>query len=161
MMSYDLLDKINSIDDLKALPEESLAPLCEELRGFLIDTASASGGHLASNLGTVELSVAIHRVFNSPSDHVIFDVGHQAYVHKILTGRKDRFSTIRRPGGLSGFTSRRESEHDAFGAGHSSTSISKQMFHCLKVSDQGWGQLQAHRIHEGNPSVRKSKVTSD
>ena len=83
-----------------------------------------NGGHLSSNLGVVELTVAIHRVFDSPRDHVIFDVGHQSYVHKLLTGRKEQFDTLRRAGGISGFTKRSESEHDAFGAGHSSTAIS-------------------------------------
>ncbi len=123
-MSYGVLDKVNNIADLKALSESELAPLCGEIREFLIDKVGARGGHLASNLGVTELTVAIHRVFDSPRDHIIFDVGHQAYVHKILTGRKDRFDELRIPGGLSGFTLMRESEHDAFGAGHSSTSIS-------------------------------------
>ncbi len=126
-MSYSILDKINNPADLKALEEKELASLCEELRVFLLDKVGKSGGHLASNLGVVELSVALHRVFNSPKDHIIFDVGHQAYVHKILTGRKDRFDDLRKPGGLSGFTSMRESEHDPFGAGHSSTSISSAL----------------------------------
>lgn len=123
-MEYKILDKINSPEDLKALPQEELLPLIGEIREFLLDKVGKSGGHLASNLGVTELTVAMHRVFNSPHDHIIFDVGHQAYVHKILTGRKDRFDELRKPGGLSGFTLMRESEHDAFGAGHSSTSIS-------------------------------------
>lgn len=123
-MEYKILDKINSPEDLKALPQEELLPLIGEIREFLLDKVGKNGGHLASNLGVTELTVAMHRVFNSPHDHIIFDVGHQAYVHKILTGRKDRFDELRKPGGLSGFTLMRESEHDAFGAGHSSTSIS-------------------------------------
>ena len=123
-MSYDILDNINSISDLKALSHDDVEKLCAQIREFLIEKVSKSGGHLASNLGAVELSVAVHRVFDSPSDHIIFDVGHQSYVHKILTGRRDDFDNLRRPGGLSGFTSMRESDHDAFGAGHSSTSIS-------------------------------------
>lgn len=123
-MSYELLNGINSISDLKALSHENVETLCSEIREFLIDKVGRSGGHLASNLGVVELSVALHRVFNSPDDHIIFDVGHQSYVHKLLTGRRDDFDMLRTPGGLSGFTTRRESEHDAFGAGHSSTSIS-------------------------------------
>lgn len=123
-MNYKILDSVNSVSDLKALSEKDMAPLCEELRGFLIENVERSGGHLASNLGAVEISVAIHRVFDSPKDHIIFDVGHQAYVHKILTGRKNAFSALREVGGLSGFTSRKESEHDPFGAGHSSTSLS-------------------------------------
>ena len=123
-MSYELLENINSIQDLRALPDSTIEKLCDEIRQFLIDKVEQSGGHLASNLGAVELSIALHRVFDSPSDHIIFDVGHQSYIHKILTGRRDIFDTLRTPGGLSGFTSRRESEHDPFGAGHSSTSIS-------------------------------------
>ncbi len=123
-MEYKILDKVNSPCDLKSLDRKEIKPLLKEIRGFLIDNIERSGGHLASNLGVVELSVAIHRVFNSPKDHIIFDVGHQAYVHKMLTGRRGDFVNLRRPGGLSGFTVMRESEHDAFGAGHSSTSLS-------------------------------------
>jgi len=124
IMSYDILEKINAISDVKALNGEEADRLCAEIRSFLIEKVERTGGHLASNLGVVELSVALHRVFDSPTDHIIFDVGHQAYVHKILTGRKDGFDNLRQTGGLSGFTSRRESEHDPFGAGHSSTSLS-------------------------------------
>ena len=123
-MIYEYLNQINSPDDLKKMPEEKIPELCKEIRAFLVENVEKNGGHLASNLGAVELSVAIHRVFNSPTDHVIFDVGHQAYVHKIITGRKDDFSTLRQVGGLSGFTKMTESVHDAFGAGHSSTSVS-------------------------------------
>lgn len=123
-MSYELLEKINSPSDLKALDPRDIPRLAQEIRAFLIEHVGRTGGHLASNLGVVELTLAIHHVFDSPSDHVIFDVGHQAYVHKLLTGRREGFDTLRRPGGLSGFTLRRESEHDPFGAGHSSTSVS-------------------------------------
>ena len=122
--TYPLLSKVNSPADLKALPEKEIKPLCEEIRSYLIDQISENGGHLASNLGVVELTLAIHRVFRSPKDHIIFDVGHQSYVHKLLTGRRDAFSTIRQSGGISGFPKRAESEHDAFGTGHSSTSLS-------------------------------------
>lgn len=121
---YELLKGINSPEDLKALPRDQLPALCAEIRRYLSFRVRENGGHLASNLGVVELSVAIHRVFATPLDHVIFDVGHQSYVHKLLTGRKERFDTLREPGGISGFTKRRESVHDAFGAGHSSTAIS-------------------------------------
>ena len=121
---YRYLNKINSPADLKALPEECMPALCREIRHFLVEHVKVTGGHLASNLGVVELTVALHRVFDSPEDKFIFDVGHQSYVHKLLTGRRGDFSTLRTPGGMSGFTKRAESEHDAFGAGHSSTSVS-------------------------------------
>ena len=121
---YKYLGKINSPDDLKKLSESDMPHLAEEIREELISRVTENGGHLASNLGIVELTMAIHRVFNAPKDHIIFDVGHQSYVHKMLTGRFDKFNTIRTPGGISGFTNRDESEFDAFGAGHSSTSFS-------------------------------------
>ena len=123
-MEYNILNTINSPSDVKKLTKKELDILMSEIRSFLVDNVERSGGHLASNLGATELTVAIHRVFDSPKDHVIFDVGHQSYIHKILTGRKDKFSTLRTTGGLSGFTKRGESEHDPFGAGHSSTSVS-------------------------------------
>jgi len=119
-----LLDQISSPRDLRQLPEESLEQVANELRADLIDSVSQTGGHLGAGLGVVELTVALHYVFNTPDDRIIWDVGHQCYPHKILTGRRDRMNTIRQQGGLSGFTSREESEHDPFGAGHSSTSIS-------------------------------------
>ena len=123
-MKYNLLDGINSPSDLKKLDKKQIPALSQEIREFLIESTEECGGHLASNLGAVEMTLAIHSVFDSPDDHVIFDVGHQSYVHKIITGRREEFKKLRKPGGLSGFTSRRESEHDAFGSGHSSTSIS-------------------------------------
>ncbi len=119
-----ILPGIHSPADVRALSEDEIPALCREIRRTLVDTVTETGGHLASNLGVVELSVAIHRVFDCPRDHIIFDVGHQSYVHKLLTGRYDRFSTLRQGGGLSGFTKRDESEYDCFGAGHSSTSLS-------------------------------------
>jgi 1-deoxy-D-xylulose-5-phosphate synthase len=122
--SGTLLSKINSPADLKKLREEDLPAVCEEIRQFIIDVISANPGHLAASLGTVELTVAIHYVFDTPSDKLIWDVGHQAYAHKILTGRKDRFYTLRKQNGISGFPKMSESEYDAFGTGHSSTSIS-------------------------------------
>ncbi len=121
---YEHLDRIGRPEDVKAMDERELPALAAEIREFLVESVAATGGHLASNLGVVELSIALHRVFSTPHDHIIFDVGHQSYVHKLLTGRKDKFNTLRQPGGLSGFTKRRESEHDCFGAGHSSTSLS-------------------------------------
>ena len=123
-MPYEILDKINSPADLKVLPREDIPALAKEIREFLISATEKNGGHLASNLGIVEITLAIHKVFNSPEDHIIFDVGHQSYVHKLITGRREQFDSLRTPGGLSGFPSIKESDHDAFGTGHSSTSIS-------------------------------------
>src|SRR3954453_5603145 len=119
-----LLDTINGPQDLRGLSTEELELLAQEVRQEIISTINIVGGHYASNLGTVELTVALHKVFNSPHDKIVWDVGHQAYPHKLLTGRRDRFNTIRQYGGLSGFLSREESVHDVFGAGHASTSIS-------------------------------------
>lgn len=120
-----ILETVNSPKDIKKLNNEELDCLCSEIREYLINTVSATGGHLASNLGMVELSVAIHKVFNSPTDQIVFDVGHQCYTHKILTGRREQFSTLRTEGGISGFTRPVESEHDIFSSGHSSVSISQ------------------------------------
>ncbi|RUM76189.1 MAG: 1-deoxy-D-xylulose-5-phosphate synthase, partial [Candidatus Thioglobus sp.] len=119
-----MLDSIQSPQDIKQLDLDQLQSLADEIRAFLIENIQKTGGHLAPNLGTVELIVAMHYVFDTPDDSFVFDVGHQAYTHKILTGRKDKMHTLRRKDGLSGFTKRSESDHDAFGAGHSSTSIS-------------------------------------
>ena len=119
-----LLDTIRSPADLRELPESDLAQVASELRTETISAVSVTGGHLGAGLGVVELTVALHYVFNTPDDRIIWDVGHQAYPHKILTGRRDRIRTLRRGGGLSGFTRRSESEYDPFGAAHSSTSIS-------------------------------------
>ena len=119
-----LLDTIKGPSDLHGLTLSELELLSQEVRQEIISTINSIGGHYASNLGTVELTVALHIVFNSPKDKIVWDVGHQAYPHKLLTGRRDRFDTIRQHGGLSGFLTRDESEHDAFGAGHASTSIS-------------------------------------
>lgn len=120
-----VLDKVNSPKDLKQLSDEELDELCAEIRELLINTVSKTGGHLASNLGVVELTVAIHKVFNSPVDQIVFDVGHQCYTHKILTGRKEQFCTLRTENGISGFTRPNESEHDIFSSGHSSVSVSQ------------------------------------
>jgi 1-deoxy-D-xylulose-5-phosphate synthase len=122
--SYPLLQTIDNPTELRALPEDQLPRLAEELRGFLLHSVSQSGGHLAAGLGTVELTIALHYVFNTPEDKLVWDVGHQAYPHKILTGRRDRMPTIRKKDGLSAFPNRDESPYDCFGVGHSSTSIS-------------------------------------
>src|ERR1700757_4372363 len=119
-----LLDGIESPGDLRRLDEGSLRQVADELRAELIDAVSVTGGHLGAGLGVVELTVALHYVFETPTDRLIWDVGHQAYPHKILTGRRSRIRTLRQGGGLSGFTKRAESEYDPFGAAHSSTSIS-------------------------------------
>ena len=119
-----ILENIHATADVKALDREQLEPLSRELRQFLVEHVSQTGGHLASNLGAVELTVAIHRVFDTSRDRLVFDVGHQCYVHKALTGRQELFSTLRQFGGLSGFPKPRESEHDAFIAGHASNSVS-------------------------------------
>ena len=121
------LNSIHSPTDLKKLPREQLPALADELRQFVLDSVSKTGGHLSSNLGTVELSIALHYVFDTPHDRIVWDVGHQSYPHKILTGRRDRMNTLRQFNGLSGFPRRAESEYDAFGTGHSSTSISAAM----------------------------------
>ncbi|MDR1664703.1 MAG: 1-deoxy-D-xylulose-5-phosphate synthase, partial [Clostridiales bacterium] len=118
------LNQLRSVKELKRLSIEQLEKLAAEIREFLIAGVSHTGGHLASNLGVVELTLALHRVFNSPNDKIVWDVGHQSYVHKILTGRRGRFETLRQLDGLSGFPKPGESRHDAFGTGHSSTSIS-------------------------------------
>ena len=119
-----ILERIHSPADLKALPAEEIPALCAELRSFLVENLAKTGGHLASNLGAVELTVAIDRVYSTEKDRLVFDVGHQSYVHKILTGRREAFSTLRQFGGIAGFPKPDESVHDAFVAGHASTSIS-------------------------------------
>lgn len=118
------LDKINSPSDIRNLTESQLKELAEEIRGVLVETVSQNGGHLASNLGAVELTLAIHRCFDSPKDRIVWDVGHQIYTHKLLTGRYGQFHTLRKKDGLSGFSRPDESEHDTFYSGHSSVSIS-------------------------------------
>ncbi len=120
-----LLPKIKSPEDVKKLPAGDLPKLASEIREVLLKTISNNGGHLSPNMGTVELTIALHRVFNSPKDKILFDTGHQSYTHKLLTGRYDKFHTLRQPGGLSGFTDPRESEHDHFITGHASPVISQ------------------------------------
>ena len=119
-----ILDKINSPQDLKALNEEALKALCEEMRNLIIKTVSRTGGHLASSLGAVELCTALHYCLDTPHDTIIFDVGHQTYAHKIITGRRDAFSTLRQQGGITGFPNSQESEYDPFISGHASTAVS-------------------------------------
>jgi 1-deoxy-D-xylulose-5-phosphate synthase len=118
------LDSVESIEDIRSMDMAQLKALAQDIRTETIDAVSVTGGHLGAGLGVVELTVALHHVFNTPHDRLIWDVGHQSYPHKILTGRRDRIRSLRQPGGLSGFTKRSESEFDPFGTGHSSTSIS-------------------------------------
>src|SRR5262252_609166 len=122
--SISILDRISDPQDLRRLNEEDLKQIADELRAETINAVAVTGGHLGAGLGVVELTVALHYVFDTPRDKLVWDVGHQAYPHKILTGRRDRIRTLRQGGGLSGFTKRSESEYDPFGAAHSSTSIS-------------------------------------
>ncbi len=162
---YPLLGQINSPEDLKKMPASEMPALAEEIREFLVNQVSETGGHLASNLGAVELTLAIHRVFSTPQDHLIFDVGHQSYIHKLLTGRKERFPTLRQSGGLSGFPKRCESEHDCFGTGHSSTSISAALgfaeadrmagSQAYTVCVVGDGAYTGGMIHEALNNCRK------
>lgn len=163
--SIKYLDRINSPVDLKDIPAEEMGALAEEIRAELVRITSQNGGHLASNLGVVELTMAIHRVFDIPNDHLIFDVGHQSYVHKMLTGRYDRMDTLRKAGGISGFTNRKESKYDCFGAGHSSTSISSALGFAIsdKLSGKdsytiavvGDGAYTGGMIHEALNNCRK------
>src|SRR6201994_935153 len=122
-----LLDKVGTPADLRRLEPSQLRQLADELRQEMISAVSVTGGHLGAGLGVVELTVAVHYVFDTPNDRLVWDVGHQAYPHKIVTGRRDRIRTLRQGGGLSGFTKRAESEYDPFGAAHSSTSISSAL----------------------------------
>lgn len=119
-----VIERIETPADVKKLSREELDVLANEIRELLVITCARNGGHLAPNLGVVELSIALHRVLDLPSDKLLWDVSHQVYVHKLLTGRRDRFHTIRKGGGISGFAMRTESEYDQFGAGHASTSVS-------------------------------------
>jgi 1-deoxy-D-xylulose-5-phosphate synthase len=139
---YALLERVDTPEDLRRLEEQQLPALAAELRRFLIETISRTGGHLAAGLGTVELTVALHYVYDTPRDRLVWDVGHQAYPHKVLTGRRTRLHTIRQKGGLSGFLRRCESEYDTFGAGHSSTSISAALGMAVAAARQG----QDHRV---------------
>src|ERR1700759_1789491 len=133
----DLLQKINYPSDLKELTEDQLEQVCQELRQYIIDVVSVNGGHFAASLGVVELTVALHYVYNTPYDQLVWDVGHQAYGHKILTGRRDNFATNRKYNGLSGFPKRGESAYDTFGVGHSSTSISAALGMAMAAKYKG------------------------
>lgn len=148
-MEYKFLNKINSPDDVKKLNSSQLDALCAEIRDCMIKTVAKNGGHLASNLGTVELTVALHKVFDSPADSILFDVGHQSYTHKLLTGRFEKFCTIRQENGLSGFMRPRESVHDPFVTGHSSNSISASYGICKAKSLMGDSSYSVTVVGDG------------
>lgn len=155
-MSIDLLNRIHSPADLKGLDRRSLKQVADELRGFVLQSVSRTGGHLSSNLGTVELTVALHYVYDTPHDRIIWDVGHQSYPHKILTGRKDQMSGLRQFGGISGFPKRSESEYDAFGTAHSSTSISAALG--MAVASRNAGVSRQHIAVIGDGAMTAGMV---
>lgn len=165
-MDYSILDTIKCSDDVSKLSEDKLEPLCAEVRAFLIENVSKTGGHLSANLGTVEIETAFHHCFSTPKDEIIFDVGHQCYTHKIYTGRKEQFPTLRKLNGLSGFPSPAESDEDAFIAGHGSTSISLAigMAKAKKIKNEpgyvvavvGDGAFTGGMVYEGLNNVDKS-----
>ncbi len=144
-----LLSKIDSPADLKKLPMDQLPQVCDELRQYIIDVVSVHGGHFGASLGVVELSTALHYVYNTPYDQLVWDVGHQAYGHKILTGRRDNFHTNRKYNGLSGFPKRSESEYDTFGVGHSSTSISAALGMAMAAKMKGENRKSIAVIGDG------------
>ncbi len=146
---YPLLSRINSPHDLRQLPEASLEQVAKELRGYLLDSVSRSGGHFAAGLGSIEVTVALHYLYNTPEDRLVWDVGHQAYPHKILTGRRDRMHTIRQWQGLAPFPKREESPYDAFGVGHSSTSISAALGMAIAAKQTGSGRRAVAVIGDG------------
>src|SRR4028118_1800542 len=154
-----LLDTISYPADIRALDKDQLPQLCDELRQEVISAVSVTGGHLGAGLGVVELTVAIHYVFETPTDKLVWDVGHQCYPHKVVTGRRERIRTLRMGGGLSGFTKRQESEYDPFGAAHSSTSISAALGFAIAnklarapgkaIAVIGDGAMSAGKAYEG------------
>ena len=148
-MKYELLHSVNSPSDIKNFSIHQLEQLCSELREYIIECCSTNPGHLASSLGAVEIIVALHYVFDTPEDKLVFDVGHQAYAHKILTGRREAFKTLRTSGGISGFPNRAESEYDCFGVGHSSTSISAALGFAEAARMQGLSRKAVAIIGDG------------
>ncbi|UCV21814.1 1-deoxy-D-xylulose-5-phosphate synthase [Ferribacterium limneticum] len=153
MTASRLLESINSPADLRRLDRKQLPQLATELRAFLIDSVSKTGGHLSSNLGTVELTIALHAIFNTPEDRLVWDVGHQCYAHKVLTGRREGMSTLRMHGGVSGFPKRAESQYDTFGVGHSSTSISAALGMALAAKHKGEDRKTIAIIGDGAMSA--------
>ena len=151
--SFPLLRTVNSPADLRSMSRDTLKTLAHELRAYVIDSVSKTGGHLSSNLGTVELTVALHHVFNTPHDRLVWDVGHQTYPHKILTGRRDRMASLRQFGGISGFPQRAESEYDTFGTAHSSTSISAALGMAMAAKQKGEDRYSVAIIGDGAMSA--------
>lgn len=148
-MPYPLLETVNNPEQLRTLDRKDLPELAEQLRAFLIDSVSRTGGHLSSNLGVVELTIALHYVFNTPDDRLVWDVGHQTYPHKILTGRREAMKGLRKPGGIAGFPRRSESEYDTFGTGHSSTSISAALGMAVAAKQVGLERRSVAIIGDG------------
>src|SRR3989338_3652184 len=146
---YSLLDTIHTLDDLRKLERAQLPQLADELRRFLIESVSKTGGHLSSNLGTIELTIALHYIYDTPDDRLVWDVGHQTYAHKILTGRREAMSKLRMKGGIAGFPKREESPYDTFGTGHSSTSISAALGMAVAAQMQGSGRRVVAIIGDG------------
>src|SRR5262247_1407605 len=151
--SYDLLKSVNYPHQLRSLDERQLKQLAQELRAFLLDSVSQTGGHLSSNLGTVELTIALHYVFDTPRDRIVWDVGHQTYPHKILTGRRAEMAKLRMAGGPSGFPRRSESEYDTFGTAHSSTSISAALGMAIAAKRKGEARKCVAVIGDGAMSA--------
>ena len=147
--TYPLLETVNLPADLRELDEAQLPALADELRRFLIETVAKTGGHLAAGLGTVELTLALHYIYDTPRDRLVWDVGHQTYPHKILTGRRQMMHTLRQQGGLSGFPKREESEYDTFGVGHSSTSVSAALGMAVAAARQGLDHKAVAIIGDG------------
>ena len=148
--AYTLLEQVNSPADLKAFSMDELKVLCEEIRHYMIECCSVNPGHLGSSLGAVELIVGLHYVYDTPADKIVFDVGHQAYAHKIITGRREAFRKNRMKDGISGFPKRSESEFDSFGVGHSSTSISAALGFAEAARLQGLKQKAVALIGDGS-----------
>ena len=155
--TYPLLDNINSPTDVRNLEKDQLKQLCKEVREFLTKSVSVSGGHFSAGLGTVELTVALHYVFDTPSDKLVWDVGHQAYPHKILTGRKNRMTTIRAKDGVSAFPNRDESEYDAFGVGHSRWVQPVAGGNTASRRSSVWTPLASRRRHRCCSSISVSR----
>ncbi|HET7776014.1 MAG TPA: 1-deoxy-D-xylulose-5-phosphate synthase N-terminal domain-containing protein, partial [Azospira sp.] len=153
MTATPLLDTIDSPAQLRRLDKRQLPQLAEELRTFIVESVSRTGGHLSSNLGTVELTIALHYVFDTPEDRLVWDVGHQTYPHKVLTGRRPGMAKLRMHGGLSGFPKRCESDYDTFGVGHSSTSISAALGMALAAKQKGESRKAVAIIGDGAMSA--------